>query len=80
MASSPDPHQQPVLVCIYWDHSNIFIEAQNMADSLDKAEFGDDVAHRVRINFHNLLELAHENRKVEKAVAAGLVPPEMRDV
>ena len=70
----------PVYVYIYWDHSNIFIEAQNMAHEVDHKEFGDDVAYRVRINFHNLLELAREDRMLVKAVAAGSVPPEMKSV
>ena len=61
------PHQ-PLLVYIYWDHSNIFIGAQHMADRIDREEFGDDAAYRVRINFHN-------KRKVAKA---GSVPQEMK--
>ena len=73
------PHG-PLLLYIYWDHSNLFIEAQHMADRIDREEFGDDAAYRVRINFHNMMELACENRKVAKAVAAGSVPPEMKMV
>ena len=48
-----------------------------MADRIDREEFGDDAAYRVRINFHNMMELACENRKVAKA---GSVPPEMKMV
>ena len=61
-------------------HSNIFIEAQHMADEIDREDFGEDVAYRVRIDFRNLLELARENRTVAKAVAAGSVPPEMEEI
>ena len=50
-----------------------------MADHVDREEFGDDVAYRVRINFHNLLELARENRILAKAVVAGSVPTEMKE-
>ena len=78
---NPATHQPPpVFVYIYWDHSNIFIEAQQMAYEVDRKDFGDDVAYRVRINFHNLLELARENRTLVKAVAAGSVLPEMKNV
>ena len=51
-----------------------------MADRIDREDFGGDAAYRVRINFHNMMELACENRKVAKAVAAGSVPPEMKMV
>ena len=70
---------QQLRIYIYWDHSNIFVEAQNVAEEIDN-DLGEDVWKRVRIDFHNLLTLAHENRKVCKAVAAGSVPPEMKAV
>ncbi len=64
-------------VFIYWDNSNIFHEAQRLAEEL---ESGVDARYRVRIHFDNLLRLAHADRPVEKALAAGAVPPEMRQL
>ena len=63
-------------VFIYWDNSNIFHEAQRQAE-----ERGEGAArYRIRIHFENLLRLAHADRPVEKALAAGSVPPEMRQL
>ena len=64
-------------VFIYWDNSNIFHEAQRIAE-----EEGPDTnaRNRVRIHFENMLRLAHADRAVEKAFAAGSVPPEMRQL
>ena len=62
-------------VFVYWDNSNIFHEAQRLAE--ERAE-GPDARYRVRIHFENMLRLAHADRPLEKAVAAGSVPPEMR--
>ena len=62
-------------VYIYWDHSNIFIGAQVVAA---QAEPVPDVRYRVRIDFGNMLRLAHADRPMAKAVAAGSVPPELR--
>ena len=64
-------------VFIYWDNSNIFHEAQRLADEREPAV---DARYRVRIHFDNLLRLAHADRDVEKALAAGSVPPEMRQL
>ena len=77
---SARPSAQPVFVYIYWDHSNIFIEAQHIADEKESEQLGADVGRRVRLDFQNLLLLAHENRPIAKAVAAGSVPPEMKTV
>ena len=65
----------PVHLYIYWDNSNIFVESQNVAEELE----GDspNVRYRVRIDFANLLLLAHGNRPVTRIVAAGSVPPEL---
>ena len=41
---------------------------------------GPGARYRVRIHFENLLRLAHADRPVEKALAAGSVPPEMRQL
>lgn len=62
-------------VFIYWDNSNIFHEAQRLAEERDE---GDGARYRVRINFENMLRLAHADRPLKKALAAGSVPPEMR--
>ncbi|MCY4113017.1 MAG: NYN domain-containing protein [Chloroflexi bacterium] len=62
-------------VFIYWDNSNIFHEAQRLAE--ERGE-GPDARYRVRINFDNILRLAHADRPLERAVAAGSIPPEMR--
>ena len=64
-------------VFIYWDNSNIFIGAQPLAS---EREQGPDASRRVRIDFTNMLRLAHADRPVIKAVAAGSVPPELEKV
>ena len=64
-------------VFIYWNNSNIFHEAQRFAEEREK---GPDARYRVRIHFDNMLRLAHADRAVEKAMAAGSVPPEMRNL
>ena len=64
-------------VFIYWDNSNIFHEAQRLAE---EQEEGPGARYRVRIHFENMLRLAHADRLVRKALAAGTVPPEMRQL
>ncbi len=64
-------------VFIYWDNSNIFHEAQRLAEERER---GPDARSRVRIHFENMLRLAHADRHVMKAFAAGSVPPEMRQL
>ena len=64
-------------VFIYWDNSNIFHEAQRIAEA--RAE-GPGARYRVRIHFENTLRLAHADRPVEKAIAVGSVPPELRQL
>ena len=61
-------------VFIYWDNSNIFIGAQHAAIERE----GESVRSRARIQFRNLLELAHAGREIEHAIAVGSVPPELR--
>ena len=63
-------------VFIYWDNSNIFISAKDVAAQRE----GEAARARVRIHFRNLLELAHAGRTVENALAVGSVPPELRHV
>lgn len=62
-------------VFIYWDNSNIFHEAQRLAEQRQE---GPEARWRVRINFESLLRLAHADRKLQRALAAGSIPPEMR--
>ena len=64
-------------VFIYWDNSNIFHEAQRLAE---EREEGPNARYRVRIHFDNLLRLAHADRHIERALAVGSVPPEMRQL
>ena len=59
-------------VFVYLDNSNIFHAAQDLADERN----GDQNArYRVRMNFENLLRLAHADRPLTKAMAAGSIPP-----
>ncbi len=64
-------------VFIYWDNSNIFHEAQRLAEERENSP---DARYRVRIDFENMMRLAHAGRDVKKALAAGSVPPEMRQL
>ncbi len=64
-------------VFVYWDNSNIFHEAQRLAGARSE---GPDARYRVRINFDNMLRLAHADRPMERAVAVGSIPPEMRQL
>ena len=64
-------------VFVYWDNSNIFHEAQRLAEEIENSP---EARFRVCINFDNLLRLAHADRPVEKALAAGSVPPEMQQL
>ena len=64
-------------VFIYWDNSNIFHEAQRLAEERDE---GPNARYRVRIHFDHMLRLAHADRPLMKAIAAGSVPPEMRQL
>lgn len=63
-------------VFIYWDNSNIFISAREIAAERE----GGDARYRMRLHFRNLLRLAHADRPIESAVAVGSVPPELRYV
>ena len=63
-------------VFIYWDNSNIFISAREVAAERE----GRDARYRVRIDFRNLLTLASAGRPIEHAVVVGSIPPELRHV
>lgn len=64
-------------VFVYWDNSNIHHEAQRIAEKRD-GTLG--ARYLVRIHFDHLLRLAHTDRPLSKAVAAGSVPPEMHQL
>ncbi len=64
-------------VFVYWDNSNIHHEAQRLAEERNGTP---GARYLVRIHFDNLLRLAHADRPLEKAVAAGSVPPELRQL
>lgn len=55
-------------VFVYWDNSNIFHEAQRIAETEDATP---GARYLVRIHFDNMLRLAHADRPLTKAVAAG---------
>ena len=61
-------------VFIYWDNSSIYAGAQQAAADRE----GEGVRHRLRLNFTNLLRLAHADRTLVKVVAVGFIPPELR--
>lgn len=63
-------------VFIYWDNSNIYISAQQVARELE----GEDARPRMHIDFRNLMELARAGREIEHALAVGSIPPELRHV
>ena len=61
-------------VFIYWDNSNTLFGALDEAEERE----GKTARHRIRIHFKTMLRLAHADRPVERALAAGSVPPEMQ--
>ena len=61
-------------VFIYWDNSNIFHSAQEVAEQRNGES---DSYFRLRIHFRNLYRLAAADRPVKKAIAAGSIPPSM---
>ena len=62
-------------VFVYWDNSNIYHEAQRLAEERNGTP---GARYLIRIHFDNLLRLAHADRQLKKADAAGSVPPEMQ--
>ncbi len=63
-------------VFVYWDNSNIFISAQQVAAERE----GDSARYRIRLHFRHLLDLARAGREIEHAIAVGSIPPELRHV
>ena len=62
---------------IYWDNSNIFHEAQRLAEDREATPAA---RFRVRVHFESLFRLAHVDRPVERAYAAGSIPPPLRNL
>ena len=71
---------QPVIVYIYWEHFNIFIQTHNISEDIENEEVRKDVVNTIRLDLYNMVVLAHENQTILKAVATGSVPHEMRAV
>jgi hypothetical protein len=65
-------------VHIFWDNSNLFARMQETCDDRDGG--GLEPGHRLdaRINFRAMFEFARAGRTVEKAVAAGSIPPDLK--
>ena len=62
---------------VYWDNSNIFHEAGRLAE---RKESSSGARYRVRIHFDNLLRLAHADRPLKRALAAGSIPPDLEQL
>jgi len=63
-------------VFIFWDNSNIFISAKNLADDRD----GWGSRELVRVDFQNMFNLARGGREVASGIAVGSIPPELKTV
>ena len=57
-------------IYVYWDDSNVFISAKDVAVERE----GEETRFRVRIHFANLVKLALADRKVKSVRAAGSIP------
>jgi hypothetical protein len=62
-------------VYVFWDNSNIFIGAQKTFEVVGRA-----YPKGARIEFGNLMKLAHANRQVGGGFCVGSVPPELARV
>lgn len=61
-------------VYVFWDNSNIFHSAQQVAERKE----GTYSRNMLRLHFANLMKLAAAGRNVVKAVAVGSVPPDLQ--
>ncbi len=61
-------------VFLFWDNSNIFISAKDIAAGRE----GRAARDQVRLHFENLLQLALAGRTLGRAFVVGSVPPEQR--
>ncbi|MEX2032712.1 MAG: NYN domain-containing protein [Dehalococcoidia bacterium] len=66
------------MVHIFWDQSNVFARMQDTCD--DREGGGLEPGRRLaaRLNFQALFEFARAGRDVEKAVAIGSIPPDLK--
>jgi len=64
-------------IYVYWDNSNVFHEAQRLAEERNNSS---NARYRVRIHFDNLLRLAHADRPLQQALVAGSIPPEIQNL
>lgn len=62
-------------VFVHWDNSNIYHEAELIAEERDSSP---GARYSVRVHFDNMLRLAHADRPLTKALAAGSIPPPMQ--
>jgi hypothetical protein len=62
--------------CVFWDNSNIYIPAQEVATTRDGATVGRDT----RVQFDHLWDLARAGRTVSSGVCVGSLPPELQDL
>lgn len=63
-------------VFLYLDNSHIFIGAKAVAGERE----GGTARYRVRMHFRNLVGLGARGRDIERALAVGSIPPELRHV
>ena len=63
-----------VFVYIYWEDSNVFINAKVVAVERE----GEDANFRVRINLPKLLKLVRAGQVVRRVIAESSVLPELR--
>ena len=68
----------PLCVYVYWDNSNIFLGARDVAEHLEHDV--PNIRMRVRVDFRKLLLLAHDERPLKRTVAAGSIPPAMEEL
>ena len=59
-------------VFLYWDNSNIFISAREVAKNRE----GKEAYGQVRIDFEKMHKLAIRHRETQRVVVVGSVPPE----
>lgn len=76
-----DAAVDPAVVHLFWDNSNLFHCAQDTCDNRKKGT-GLEIGNRfdLRLKFPALFDFAACGRTVEKAVAAGSVPPDLAAV
>lgn len=63
-------------ICIFWDNSNIYVPAIDLAKEREGATVGGDL----RIHFENLYELARAGRKIVAGSCVGSLPPDLHEL